>query len=122
MTKPGFAFTFDPTSCWACDGRCCKGDSGYIWIDQEEIEAICSYLGLSKERFFQEYGRKVSNRWSLKEVRIQGEYWCIFAEERGCAIYPVRPKQCRDYPFWERYKGKRHLDEVVRECRGIILD
>ncbi|WP_408938899.1 YkgJ family cysteine cluster protein [Helicobacter sp. MIT 00-7814] len=48
---------------------------------------------------------------------------CIFFENGKCAIYPVRPKQCRDFPFWESHKildadSKKALS---LECKGITF-
>jgi uncharacterized protein len=36
---------------------------------------------------------------------LQGRYDCIFLQQsdnrRVCSVYPVRPLQCRTWPFWE---------------------
>ncbi len=34
VTKEGFDFTFDPIGCETCEGNCCIGESGNIWINK----------------------------------------------------------------------------------------
>ena len=47
----GFEYEFDETMCKNCGGRCCIGESGYIWIDENEIANLSEFLGFSKEKF-----------------------------------------------------------------------
>ncbi|BAF70101.1 YkgJ family cysteine cluster protein [Nitratiruptor sp. SB155-2] len=122
VEKEGFAFRFDQNACTSCNGACCRGESGYIWVNSKEIAQISDFLGMKSEQFKKEYLIKVGYRYSLKELKINGEHFCIFFEEgKGCTIYPVRPMQCRTYPFWDRYKEKKNLQEVCQECKGILL-
>ena len=37
-------------TCTAC-GDCCSGESGYIWVNKAEIEAMSAQCGLSVEEF-----------------------------------------------------------------------
>ena len=37
--KSGFGYSFDPSKCSVCKGKCCIGESGYIWISKSEIES-----------------------------------------------------------------------------------
>ncbi len=120
ITQEGYDFAFDPSACARCEGNCCKGQSGYVWLSKKEIHNISEFLKIDTQRFLDEYCRKVGYRYSLKELKIGGEHHCIFFD-KGCTIYPVRPQQCRSYPFWERYKNKEHINEVCQECIGIVL-
>ena len=118
----GFAYRFDPTACEACKGACCRGAEGYIWVKREEIEAIATYLGITTEAMGQRYLRRVGHRISLREYRTQAQdAACIFFDETNahCRIYPVRPKQCRSYPFWEQYR--QEYSEVKEACPGVVL-
>jgi len=89
--------------CIRC-GRCCAGPGeGYVWVRPEEIEAAAEHLGMSVEEFRQRYTRRVGRRVSLIEDQATKD--CIFLsrDEKGlpmCLIYPVRPTQCRTWPFW----------------------
>ena len=41
-------------------------------------------------------------------------------EDHTCAIYPVRPKQCATWPFWEENLERERWEGPVRErCPGI---
>ena len=118
-----FVFSFDQNACASCNGACCRGESGYIWVNNTEIKSIAEYLKIDYEKFVQTFLYKEGYRYSIKERKKNGEYLCIFFDEqKGCEIYPVRPKQCRTYPFWDRYKSTENLSEVCAECKGIILD
>ena len=121
IKKDGFSFAFDPKACESCKGDCCRGESGYIWVNKEEIENIANFLGILKDEFIKNYLKKVKYRFSIKEVVINGEYQCLFFDEKNCRcqIYPVRPTQCRTFPFWDRYKDEKYINEVCKECPGI---
>lgn len=103
--KPWFSdgLSFQCTLC----GNCCTGGPGYVWISDEEIDLLAAHLKLSREETLKKYCRKLHGKISLKESRDEnGEYPCVFLTDlgngkRGCGIYPVRPLQCRTWPFWE---------------------
>jgi len=119
----GFNYSFDESACASCGGRCCIGESGYIWVNMPEIEAIAKYLNLDIQEFAKEYLIRAKNRYSLKELKVKDlGYACIFfdTDKRMCKIYSVRPKQCRTFPFWGAFKDD--VSELVKECPGVILD
>ncbi len=120
ITKEGYSYSFDPSACNSCEGACCTGESGYIWVKYNEIESIAKYLNISVDEFANNYLKKVGHRYSLTEkVIAPNNYACIFFDEsiNRCTIYPVRPKQCITFPFWEQYKNNE--DEVKKECPGV---
>ena len=49
VKKDGFNFAFDPNGCNSCAGNCCIGESGYIWINSVEIQALALHLKISAE-------------------------------------------------------------------------
>jgi uncharacterized protein len=120
MYHEGFKYAFNPKACQACEGKCCIGESGYIWVSQEEINRIAEKLLLTKEHFINNYLLKIRYRFTIKEIAYEGGYGCIFFDraKKICTIYDVRPSQCRTFPFWEYFK--ENIDEVVSECPGII--
>lgn len=119
MTKEGYDFAFDPKACAQCLGNCCIGESGYIWLSNQNIQDIAKSLEIDVALFITEYLRKIGYRYSLKEVAFEKGYRCIFfdVEKRGCSIYAQRPLQCRTFPFWEHFKN--NISEVEAECPGI---
>ena len=90
--------------CIGC-GNCCAGpDEGYIWITKPEIEFLAEHLGITVEAAKQKHLKRYGLRHSIKEDRKTKD--CIFLtgekkDCRGCAVYSVRPNQCRTWPFWD---------------------
>lgn len=113
-------------SCTQC-GNCCTGGPGYVWISQEEIARMAQYLEISTQELLEKYCRKLGERISLQERRTaEGNYDCIFLEEepgtrkRICTVYPVRPLQCRTWPFWDgNLASKENWDRAGRRCPGM---
>jgi Fe-S-cluster containining protein len=96
--------------CLQC-GRCCAGpEQGYIWIDPAEIEAAAKFLGITPQQFADRFVRREGNAMTILENQHND---CVFLLREGdvarqatpaarsCAIYPVRPMQCRTWPFWK---------------------
>jgi len=120
MTKEGFPFAFNPSACESCEGNCCIGESGYVWVTPPEIKAIANTLEIDEADFRKQHLRKVQYRYSLKERQVGKSFECEFFDikQRRCTIYDVRPSQCRTFPFWDYFK--EHINEVEKECPGII--
>ncbi|RLC07388.1 MAG: hypothetical protein DRI57_26045 [Deltaproteobacteria bacterium] len=90
--REGFSFTFDPDACKQCKGNCCIGESGNIFLNQKEIRAISEFLNMELSRFISDYLRKVSYKFSIREIKIKGSYLCVFFDDtnRRCSIcYPT---------------------------------
>ena len=84
--------------CSQC-GRCCRGpDEGYIWVTKPEVERIARHLDITIEKLNSKYLRRVGLRRTIIEDLATKD--CIFLENGKCIIYPVRPNQCRTWPFW----------------------
>ena len=84
--------------CTRC-GACCTGAPGYVWVDDEEIRQLAAARGQKIDEFRAVFTRKARGGVSLRE-KANGD--CVFWEaDRGCTVYPVRPAQCRTWPFWE---------------------
>lgn len=106
---------FECTQC----GNCCTGSPGYVWVTDEEIQAIADYLDKPVGEIRLMHSRHVHGKVSLKEF-ANGD--CIYfdGETRGCQIYPVRPVQCRTWPFWRvNVSTEAAWRETARECPGI---
>jgi Fe-S-cluster containining protein len=133
-SEPWFADGLE-FSCTGC-GNCCTGGPGYIWINQEELARLAKFLGLGVEQVLDRYCRWIGQRASLNEVRtVAGLYDCVFLKEvpveagggpqviqprRICTIYPVRPLQCRTWPFWEgNLASPEGWERASHRCPGI---
>ncbi|HLX63072.1 MAG TPA: YkgJ family cysteine cluster protein [Planctomycetota bacterium] len=98
--------------------RCCGGAPGDVFVSREEIDAIAAFMNLPVQEFEDSFVRHYSSgRMSLTERR-NGD--CILLNEKGCSVYSVRPKQCRDYPFWpEVMKSVFSWIREAERCPGI---
>ena len=121
-------------TCSQC-GNCCTGGPGYVWISREEIDRLADFLKLSSAVVIERYCRRLGGRYSLKEQRGERGYDCVFLTEMGkasaspggvklkkygCAIYPVRPLQCRTWPFWTGNLGDRDSwEHAAQRCHGM---
>ncbi len=119
LKKDGFSFAFDSSACDECGGRCCIGESGYIWVKPSEIAELQKKLKLTKEEFITNYLSKIGYRYSLKELEYGDGFRCIFFDtvKKQCSVYDQRPTQCRTFPFWDHFKN--NIREVEEECPGI---
>jgi hypothetical protein len=121
IKKDGYGYSFETSACSTCEGRCCTGESGYIYVSKNEIEAISELLGLEIKDFANDYLFKKGYKYSIKEIKYNDSHECIFydREINGCRIYEARPSQCITFPFWDYYK--KRVDELQKECPGIII-
>lgn len=119
LENADFKFSFDSSKCAECGGKCCTGESGYIFVTPKEIQSIAEFLDLDFNDFCQKYVKKVGYRYSLLEIKeANGAYSCVFFQNGNCKIYPKRPSQCVKYPFWDMYKGD--FADLLKECIGVV--
>lgn len=114
-TQPGFPFAF------ACrrSGNCCAIPGGFVRVDAGEAAAIAAACGLARAAFGSRY---LEPDGATLKAGLGGR--CVFLQdgaEAGCSIYPVRPRQCRQWPFWPRVLQEPELLALVRRtCPGIV--
>jgi Fe-S-cluster containining protein len=103
--------------CQRCTA-CCRWP-GQVRLSGEEITRLAEFRGLAEHDFIQEFTRLTSDRRGLALMdKPNGE--CIFLEASECAVQPVKPQQCRDFPNLWNFPGaeascralKRAVDEA----------
>ncbi len=108
--------------CSQC-GACCSGpDQGYIWLTKQEIKLLADLLKEPIAELHRKYLGRVGFRTTIIEHPVSRD--CIFLKEingrRSCTIYPVRPNQCRTWPFWASNLGSPTAwNQAARRCPGI---
>jgi len=101
-------------SCTRC-GHCCRVE-GHVWVGAREIRAIARFLGLTRDDFGRRFLRRIGRRLSLVE---EPNHDCVFWDEE-CTIYPVRPRQCRTFPFWGKSLASSEAwRSTAIDCEGI---
>jgi Fe-S-cluster containining protein len=122
ITKDGFDFSFNPNECSNCNGNCCIGESGYIWINPDEIEKLAKFLDISVEELKEKFLFKAKYKYSIREKKVsEDNFACAFfdLDKKMCMIYDLRPTQCRTFPFWDYFRKKPN--EVKEECPAIEI-
>jgi uncharacterized protein len=105
-------------ACTGC-GACCTGDaSRYVEAGPVEQEKIRAFLDISRAWFRRRYLTPVDE--TTDGLRI-AHGRCVFLSDHGrCRIYPVRPMQCRTYPWWpEVVESDASWRHEARRCEGI---
>ena len=108
--------------CQQC-GACCAGPGeGYIWATKPEIQLIADFLKETTEQIRRKYLKQVGLRTTIIEQTDNKD--CVFLREidrqKRCMIYPVRPSQCRIWPFWpSNLTSSSAWNEANQKCPGI---
>jgi len=113
--KPVAGIRFECTAC----GRCCTGGGEYvIEARPREQEAIRAWLGISRAWFRRRYLFRFDRETESLRMAPNGD--CVFLRDGRCGIYPVRPAQCRHYPFWPELVTRPWAWRAeARRCEGI---
>lgn len=91
MTLPREKPVYDCKMC----GQCCYGEGG-IFITEADVKAIAAYLGLPRAEFLDTY---VGIRNGRMEIITRSDGACVFLKNKVCGIHPVKPHNCRTWPF-----------------------
>ncbi len=72
--------------------------AGFVWVNDAEVQAIADFRGEPVDEVLGLATRLTSRGRTLRE-KANGD--CVYFDRTaGCTIYPVRPRQCRTWPFW----------------------
>ena len=107
-------------NCTQC-GNCCSGGPGYVWLTVDDMHRIAQFLQMEFDNFVKTYVRRISGKYSLTEKR---DFDCVFLKREGgkamCGIYPVRPMQCRTWPFWNSNLDRpEDWADAAQRCPGM---
>ena len=101
--------------CQRC-GTCCTGAPGTIYVGKNEVDLIAKYLSIRTSCFIEKYLYPFRTGYSIREY-TDGR--CFFYNG-GCTVYPVRPSQCKTFPFWvENLRSPKKWRRMSGECTGI---
>ena len=104
--------------CTRC-GHCCR-QPGFVWLTVDEMADISAHLDLTVDDFQARYQVEWdSNAQSYRIDAVKG-YGCPLLVGNDCSVHPVKPMQCRTFPFWPELLDDR--DEWVaakQYCPGM---
>lgn len=97
--------------------KCCE-IPGLVFVHEGEIPAMAESFKLTPDGFIVEYlCRHLGN---IYELNMPSDKPCMFLNEDGCRIYPVRPAQCRTFPFWpENVNDPTEWKRLKKMCPGL---
>lgn len=101
--------------CTGC-GDCCRVH-GYVYFKDHEARAAAALLGMTADEFHERFLDDISDGHAIV---IPPKAACPFLLDDACTIQPVKPMQCRTYPFWPELVGSdlAWRAEAAR-CEGI---
>ncbi len=114
MTRKPFYDSGLRFECQMC-GNCCRvhGEFAYVYLRESDVLAMAAHLELDRAVFLERYCQQ-EDGWTI--VRMDDPA-CPFLDERNrCRVYPVRPKQCATWPFWQENLTKKAWEGPVRDC------
>ena len=113
-SKPWYSngLRFECTGC----GNCCRnhGEYSYVSLAEAELEAIPRFLGISRQEFLARYCDKEPGFHPT--LKMDAPACPFLGADQRCAIYPVRPKQCRTWPFWTENLARETWEGPVKQC------
>lgn len=100
--------------CQRCTA-CCRWP-GQVRLTAAEITSLARFLGLNEGEFIARFTRLTADRRGLALMdKPQGE--CVFLHGGDCAVQPVKPQQCRDFPNLWNFPG---FEKICR-ARPVAL-
>lgn len=107
----GFRFQCQP-GCTAC----CRA-TGFVYLTEDDVRRAAAWLKMSTKEFEERYVCRTRGLLRLRKPRGSE---CPFLRPDGCSIHPMKPTQCRAYPFWpELVETQAAWRRAGRECPGI---
>lgn len=104
---------------FACQPGCtrCCDQEGFVYLTEADLDKAAAFLGLSSAAFEQRYVYRTRHQRRLRKPRgLQ----CGFLTETGCSIHPVKPTQCRLFPFWPHLvESREEWNQTAEWCPGI---
>ena len=77
---------------------------------------MAAFRGMTEGAFIQQYTRLRADRQGLALAeKPNGE--CIFLDGADCAVQPVKPQQCRDFPNLWNFPG---FEKVCRAIPSMV--
>jgi Fe-S-cluster containining protein len=96
--------------CQRCTA-CCRWP-GQVRLTNAEISRLAAFKGLSEHDFIQQFTRLRWDRGGLS-LMDKPNHECIFLEGDNCAVQPVKPQQCREFPNLWNFPGFEKICHAI---------
>ena len=114
--EPPAGLRFECTGC----GHCCtsRGEYSHLYLSDDEVLRLAKYLGLLPVEFRQRY--TFTDEYGWTQLFLDERCSFLDAATGRCSVYPVRPVQCRTFPFWrDLVRDGAWTDEARALCEGV---
>ena len=99
--------------CQRCTA-CCRWP-GQVLLSEAEITRIAAFKGLSEHDFIQKFAKLRPDRRGLA-LKENPDGSCIFLEGENCAVQPVKPRKCKEFPnLWDFPGFEKICHAIPRE-------
>ena len=99
--------------CQRCTA-CCRWP-GQVRLSDADVTHIAEFLHLSEYDFIQQHAHLQHDRRGLA-LQEQASGACVFLKDNLCAIQPVKPQQCRDFPnLWKYPDSEKYCRATPHE-------
>ena len=118
----------NPDLWYQCDRCtvCCKWP-GDVRVEDDEVEAIASFLGVKTQDFIDQWTRLRTNRSGLSLIEKEN-HECVMLDGKDCRINPVKPRQCRgfpnqwNFPGWQEVCQAKPIPMAEARALGLVED
>jgi Fe-S-cluster containining protein len=83
-----------------------------VRLTDAEIARLAAFKGLGENEFIQRFTRLRADRQGLA-LKEQPDGACIFLEGENCAVQPVKPQQCREFPNLWNFPGFEKICHAI---------
>ena len=105
-------------SCQPGCRKCCEV-SGYVYLTEDDVGNAARFLGLTQPDFEARFIYRTRHMRRIRKPRGKAKQ-CPFLDAGGCTIHPVKPVQCRLFPFWpELVEDRSAWKQTGTWCPGI---
>ncbi len=96
--------------CQRCTA-CCRWP-GQVQLTDAEIARLAAFRGVTEDDFIQQFTRLRQDRQGLA-LQEKPDGACIFLEGNDCAVQPVKPQQCREFPNLWNFPGFEKICHAI---------
>jgi Fe-S-cluster containining protein len=75
-----------------------------VLLSDAEIARLAAFKGLGEHDFIQQFTKLRADRRGLA-LKEQADGSCVFLEGENCAVQPVKPQKCREFPNLWNFPG-----------------
>jgi uncharacterized protein len=100
---------------------CCRWP-GLVLLHDEEITRMAAFKGMSEHDFIQQFANLRPDRRGLS-LKDNPDGSCVFLEGENCAVQPVKPQKCKEFPNLWNFPGfEKVCHAIPREVGQAEFD